>query len=99
MKLPYFRGVFMPDDFIRKKPWTNELAIVNLDNSNGPGTHWVAYIKMGTRVKYFDSFGNLQPPIERTRYFGPNIDISYNHKRFQYYHESTCGPLCVKFLR
>lgn len=89
----------MRDDFIRKKPWANELAIVNLDNSHGPGTHWVAYVKMGKRVKYFDSFGNLQPPIELIRYFGPNIDIMYNHKRFQNYDESVCGQLCAKFLR
>lgn len=98
-KLPFFRGVFMRDDFTRKKPWTNELAIVNLDSRNGPGTHWVAYIKLGRHIQYFDSFGNLQPPIELIHYFGPNINISYNHERFQNYNESICGQLCVKFLR
>ena len=49
-------------------PHETESAIVNLDNSNGPGTHWVAYGKTKRNVVYFDSFGDLPPPIELIHY-------------------------------
>ena len=57
----------------------NECAIVNLDNNDGPGTHWVAYRKQGPHIKYFDSFGNLQPPKELIDYFGRGSRITYNY--------------------
>lgn len=53
-----------------KKPFPKELAIVNLDDKNGKGTHWVAYKKYGHRVTYFNSFGDLKPPKELMKYFG-----------------------------
>jgi hypothetical protein len=78
----------------------NESGIVNLDDSAGPGTHWVAYAKRGNRVMYFDSFGNLRPPNELVRYFGRNVTkIEYNHTSFQTYDQSICGQLCLQFLR
>ena len=36
----------------------------------GPGTYWVAYRKRGNNVVYFDSFGDLQPPVELLNYLG-----------------------------
>lgn len=48
----------------------NECAIINLDSISGPGTHWVCYKKLGSLVEYFDSFGNLRPPIELIKYWG-----------------------------
>ena len=45
-------------------PHDQESAIVNLDDVSGPGTHWVAYCKLGNTVLYFDSFGDLRPPID-----------------------------------
>jgi len=78
----------------------NESGIVNLDDAAGPGTHWVAYAKRGNRVMYFDSFGNLRPPNELVRYFGPNVTkIEYNRTSFQTYDQSICGQLCLQFLR
>ena len=43
-------------DKLPKQPFHTERAIINLDNSSGPGTHWVAYKKCGKSVTYFDSF-------------------------------------------
>ena len=50
-------------------PRFEERGIVNLDNASDPGTHWVAYKKHGSTVVYFDSYGNLKPPLELQRYF------------------------------
>lgn len=78
-------------------PLKCESAIINLDEDVGPGTHWVAYKKMGKTVVYFDSFGNLQPPSELMRYFGVG-SVNYNYKGYQEYDTIECGHLCLKFL-
>ena len=78
-------------------PRKNESAIVNLDDKDGPGTHWVAYKKNRNNVIYFDSFGNLRSPEDFVKYLGVN-KIKYNHERFQDYDTFICGHLCLKFL-
>lgn len=78
-------------------PHYRESAIVNLDDKHGPGTHWVAYKKYGKNVTYFDSFGDLQPPIELILYW--NVDnVKYNYERFQKFNTFNCGHLCLEFL-
>jgi len=58
----------------------NKNGIVNLDNAEGPGTHWVVYTKRRNRAIYFDNFGNLRPPKEIVRYLENNVtQIEYNH--------------------
>ena len=100
MRIPFFRGVFMRDSLPIGGIYRNESGIVNLDNTTGPGTHWVAYAKRGNRAIYFDSFGNLRPPNELVRYFGRNVTkIQYNHTPVQTYDQSICGQLCLQFLR
>lgn len=103
MKVPYFRGVFIRDDLPVSGPYKNESAIVNLDSVDGPGTHWVAYKKRGSVLIYFDSFGDLSPPIELIRYFhsrehGVINKILYNYERQQQFNTVLCGHLCLKFL-
>jgi len=46
--LKNFRGVFLRDT-LPKKPKRNEYAIMNLDNTSGDGTHWVAWFKRGDK--------------------------------------------------
>ena len=98
LKIPYFRGVFMRDN-LPKKPWKNESLIVNLDNSNGEGTHWVCFKKTGNFVQYFDSYGNLKPPIEVQEYLKNNY-ISFNKTAYQNVSSNSqiCGHLCLYFL-
>jgi hypothetical protein len=88
----------MRDDLPRTKPKTNETAIVNLDDSRGPGTHWVCYKKIGNKIDYFDSIGNMPPPLELVRYFGKRNEITYNYKRHQAKDDVICGHLCLRFL-
>lgn len=80
-------------------PRNNEAAIVNLDDKDGPGTHWVAYSKKKHEVLYFDSFGNLQPPQDLMKYLGVGSTIKYNYEKYQNYDTVICGHLCLKFLR
>lgn len=80
------------------KPNKNECAIVNLDDKNGPGTHWVAFKKIGTNIQYYDSFGQLRPPLELINYFGKTVKVTYNYNREQNFDSYICGHLCLKFL-
>lgn len=79
----------------------NESGIVNLDDKNGEGTHWTAYVKHGFNVSYFDSIGNLKPPLELIKYFrsdGSRNNITYNFERYQKLNSYNCGHLCLQFL-
>ena len=53
LKIKYFDGVFNKDS----RQWAANCGIINLDNNNGPGTHWACYVDSF----YFDPFG-LPPP-------------------------------------
>lgn len=79
-------------------PYVKECAIINLDSKDGPGTHWVAYIKNRKNILYFDSFGDLRPPNELVKYFGRDANIKYNYNRHQNFNSFICGHLCLKFL-
>lgn len=85
-------------DALPKKPKKIECAIINLDSSRNPGTHWVAYVKIKKYCEYFDSYGNLKPPLELERYL-KHIPITYNYTQFQTFNTVNCGHLCLNFLR
>lgn len=88
-------------DSLPKKIQKNECGIVNLDAELGKGTHWTAYSKRGKNVIYFDSIGQLKPPLELIQYFrsdGSKTKVIYNFDRYQNPNEFNCGHLCLKFL-
>ena len=87
----------MRDELKQMKPWNNENVIVNLDSSRGRGTHWVAFSKKGSRSLFYDSFGDLEPPLEVRRYLSGS-KIMYNFTPEQKINTSICGHLCLKFL-
>lgn len=47
----------------------NQSGVINLDEKDGPGTHWTAYKKNKTQIIYFHSYGNLRPPMEVVKHF------------------------------
>lgn len=94
--IPHFRGVYMRDR-LPKRPKKVECAIMNLDNSKNQGTHWVAYVKVNNYCEYFNSYGDLQPPLELIKYL--KKDISYNYNTYQKFNTVNCGHLCLKYLK
>ena len=58
-----FRGIFMRDTLPSEGIGEREVGIINLDSSEGKGTHWVCYSKNKKNIYYLDSFG-LDPPLE-----------------------------------
>lgn len=85
-----------------KKIRKEECGIINLDDEHGDGSHWVAWIKKKNgNITYFDSFGNLRPPLEVINYFysdGDRNNITYNYNRYQKYNSYNCGHLVLQFL-
>ena len=53
--IKHFRGIYSRDGLPRKI--RKECGIINLDDIQGAGTHWVCYRNLGSIVEYFDPFG------------------------------------------
>lgn len=86
-------------DELPLKPWNNECGILNLNNSDQSGSHWVAWFKHGNFKVYFDSYGDSRPPIELVKYLGKD-NLWYNEDRFQNYDDPPiCGHLSLTFLQ
>ena len=103
LQIPHFRGVFMMDELARMKSKRPECGIINLDRSDGPGTHWTAYRirQRCSEAMYYDSFGDLPPPPPIVRYLTPSrggSSIRYNYDREQNFGSSVCGKRCLEWL-
>ena len=62
MKIKNCTGVISRDDIPTKvKNIPGQCSIINLDDTEGPGTHWVAVKITSDFFNFFDSFG-MQPP-------------------------------------
>lgn len=98
-KIRNFRGIFSRDA-LPASIYKTEKGIVNLDDNDGGGSHWVAYKRHNGVIKYFDSYGDLRPPIEVENYLlSKGGVIQYNYKRYQDMNTVNCGQLCLFFLK
>ena len=95
LNIQSFKGVFSRNE-LSSPPNDNECGILNLDDSHGTGTHWVAWFKQGVECIYFDSFG-IKPPLELQFYL--NHDIQYNTRQIQRETDVICGHLCLYVLK
>ena len=62
-----------------------------MDDSIGPGTHWICYYNN----YYFDPFG-MSPLLEVKKYIK---DIKYNDIQYQDTKSLLCGYYCLYFLK
>lgn len=86
-------------DELPKETLLNECGILNLNNSDQEGSHWVAWIKQGNLKIYFDSYGNANPPRELVKYLGEN-NLRITSRKFQDYNDPPiCGHLCLDFIK
>lgn len=94
-----FTGVF-PADQIPKLSARKPYAIINLDKSGQPGSHWIAlaYSKRrisGARIMVYDSFGRptktILPSLK-----GKFIDTEYDAE--QGLKEENCGARSLAWL-
>lgn len=98
--IEHFRGVFSHDT-LPKKIHDEESGVINLDNKNGSGTHWVAYCSTDkSNITYLDSFG-LPPSDSIASYLkGRGHNLLFNSSQFQRMTATPiCGYYCIDFIK
>ena len=92
---PIFNGVYSRNNLPKKIK--KDAYVINLDEYENTGTHWVALFAKANEVIYFDSFGIEHIPNEIKKYIGNN-DIKSNIFRIQPYNSIMCGYYCIEFI-
>ena len=75
----------------------NKSIIMNLQNSNQPGRHWVALKRVKNSIFIFDSFGIGYLPIGIFKVY-KNFKIITNMYQIQDNSSNLCGMFCVLFI-
>lgn len=95
---PKFVGTFSRDTLPQKKLKTGQGMIINLDHSNGPGSHWTCLFKYRHGgCCYIDSFG--LPPPEEVKFYCKPDKLLYSTGQLQEIKSSKCGLFCAVILR
>ena len=92
---PRFNGVYSRNNLPNKiKKRAN---VINLDEYENTGTHWVSVFVKANKVIYFDSFGIEHIPEETHKFIG-NKKIKPSIFRIQAYDLIMCGYFCIEFI-
>ena len=95
----YFIRVF-PRDLLPQKVTYPSSFIINTDNSNKPGEHWLAiYINGDCQLHFFDPLG-LPPVFYGLDEYFNNIASIYQFNTLQYQNifSNHCGFYCLLFI-
>ena len=71
--------------------------VVNSDEYENTGTHWVDLFVKPKYAVYFDSFGIEPIPKEINKFIGNN-DIKSSIFRIQVYDSIMCGYFCIEVI-
>ena len=71
--------------------------LINLDEYESIGTHWIALHVNVKNVTYFNSFGVEHNPKEIKK-FNRNKNIVANIYRIQAYYSKMCEYFCIGFI-
>jgi hypothetical protein len=70
--------------------------VLNLDDSTGSGSHWVALFAVNQmRVYYFDSFGQAPSGVILHYLQDKYQKITFNNTRLQSLLSNVCGHYCI----
>ena len=92
---PRFNGVYSRNNLpkiIKKGAY-----VINLDEYEYTGTHWIALFVKTNEAIYFDSFGIEHITKEINKFVG-NKNIKSNIFRIQAYDSIMCGYFCIEFI-
>ena len=101
---PRFNGVYSRNNLPNKIK--KGAYVINLDEYENTGTHWVSLFVKPKYTVYFDSFGVEHIPKEinkfiRSKELGPavgNKKIKTSIFRIQAYDSIMCGYFCIEFI-
>ena len=92
---PRFNGVYSRNNLpinIEKGAY-----VINLDEYENTGTHWITFFVKTNAAIYFDSFGIEHIPNEINKFIG-NKNIKSHIFRLQAYDSIMCGYYCIEFI-
>ena len=89
-------GTFSKDNVPVLK--NNQSTIINLENSDRKGSHWVNYCKRNVKIFYFDSYAVAYIPDIITKQY-PNHKFICNIYRIQSMDSNQCGRFCILFVK
>ena len=89
-----FNGVYSRDNL--PKTIKKGAYVINLDEYENTGTHWIALFVKTNEAIYFDSFDIEHIPNEINKFIGNKNSIS-NIFRIQAYDSIMCGYFCIEF--
>ena len=90
-----FKGCFSKDQISLIE--NNNSMIINLNNSNEPGSHWIALKRVKNTIFVFDSFGIGYLPMTIFKVH-KNFKIITNIYQIQHISSNLCGMFCVLFI-
>ena len=101
---PRFTGVYSRNNLPNKIK--KGAYVINLDEYENTGTHWVSFFVKTNEAIYFDSFGIEHIPKEINKFIcskelGSAVDnnkIKSNIFRIQVYDSIMCGYFCIEFI-
>ena len=91
---PRFNGVYSRNNLPKIK---KEAYVINLDEYENTGTHWIVLFVKTNEVTYFGSFGIEHIPKEINKFIA-NKEIKANIFRIQAYDSIMCGYFCIEFI-
>ena len=92
---PRFNGVYSRDNLPNKIK--KGAYLINLDEYENIGTHWISLFVKANKVIYFDSFVIEHIPKEINKFINNN-NIESNIFRMQSYDSIMCGYFCIEFI-
>ena len=92
---PRFNGVYSRNNLPNKIK--KGAYVINLDEYENTGTHWVSLFVKANKVIYFDSFGIEHIPEEINKFIG-NKKIKAHIFRIQAYDSIMCIYFCIEFI-
>ena len=92
---PRFNGVYSRDNL--PKTIKNEAYVINLDEYEDVGTHWIALNVKDNEITYFDSFGVEHVPKEIKRFI-EHKNIKVILFRIQVDNSAMCQYFCIGFI-
>ena len=92
---PRFNGVFSRDKLPQKI--MDGTYVINLDEYEDVGTHWIALFCNRSEIAYLDSFGVEHVP-EKIKEFVGNKNVIVNIFWVQANNSVMCGYFCIGFI-
>lgn len=88
-----YRGIYAMDTL---PDCTPGYYIINTDDQDEPGEHWLAVFNDHGHIEYFDSFG--RPPLDKRLETFLGKTYKYNDIPLQLLFSNACGFYCVYYI-